>query len=141
VSRPDRATESLVRTRAKGVCEFCHFPEHLADTPFQIDHVIAEKHGGQTDPSNLAYACFYCNSYKGPNVAGVDPETSEVLRLFNPRVDDWRYHFKWDGPKLVGLTPLARATIQTLRINQPDAISARTALIVEGVFDFIMSIS
>jgi hypothetical protein len=135
VSRPDRATETFVRARAKGVCEYCHFPESFSDTPFQIDHIIAEKHGGLTEPANLAYACFYCNSYKGPNIAGIDSGTGEVVRLFNPRSDNWSYHFKWNGPLLIGLTPLARATIGTLKMNHSDAVLARAALIAEGVFD------
>jgi hypothetical protein len=114
---------------------YCGFPEIFADTPFQLDHVIAEKHGGQTEVANLAYACFYCNNFKGPNVAGVDPESGEIIRLFNPRTDDWKYHFKWNGPVLIGLTAIARGTIATLRINHEDAVLSRAALIDEGVFD------
>jgi hypothetical protein len=136
VGEAHESLESIVRTRANGVCEYCHFPERFADTPFQIDHIIAEKHRGKTNESNLAYACFYCNSYKGPNVAGVDPETAEIVRLFNPRVDHWHYHFRWNGPIVEGLTAIARTTIETLRINHPDAISSRTALITEGDFPF-----
>ena len=106
MSRPDQATEALVRARARGFCEYCRFPERFADTPFQVDHIIAEKHRGQTEIGNLAYACFYCNSYKGPNLAGIDPETKEIIRLFNPRKDSWNYHFQWNGPVLTGLTAL-----------------------------------
>ena len=135
MSHPSDALQTLVRSRANGICEYCHFPEQFADTPFQLDHVIAEKHRGETTESNLAYACFYCNSYKGPNVAGVDPETREIVRLFNPRTDDWNYHFRWNGPILVGLTAVARTTIETLRMNHPDATSSRSALIAERTFE------
>ena len=68
------------------------------------------------------------------------PETGEIIRLFNPRTDKWSYHFQWPGPLLHGLTPLARATIETLGINLPDGIFARTALIAE-VFDLSNSAS
>ena len=32
-------------------------------------HIIAKKHGGAIESSNLALSCFYCNSAKGPNIA------------------------------------------------------------------------
>lgn len=60
----------LVVQRAGGRCEYCHFPETASFYPFQIDHIIAEKHGGPTIADNLAWSCYYCNTYKGPNIAG-----------------------------------------------------------------------
>ena len=54
----DRAVETLVRERAGGCCEYCGAPEQVSSTPFQIDHVIAEQHGGPTVASNLALSCF-----------------------------------------------------------------------------------
>src|SRR5688572_27791680 len=100
--------EREVHTRAKGRCEYCHFPETLAVTPFQIDHIIAEKHGGKTEASNLALACFYCNNYKGPNIAGFDQVTKEISRLFNPRLDQWAEHFGWEGGHLLAKTQIGR---------------------------------
>lgn len=75
--RPDRALEAEVIRRAQGRCEYCHFPRSAAELPFHIDHIIAEKHGGPTAAENLAWACFSCNLRKGPNIAGLDPETGE----------------------------------------------------------------
>ena len=61
---------------------------------------------------NLAWACIDCNSYKGSNIAGIDPDSkAEVVRLFHPRQDRWEEHFEWDDARLVGRTPIARATI------------------------------
>jgi hypothetical protein len=134
VSRVIRATEIFVRARANGFCEYCHLPDHVTDTPFQVDHIVARKHSGRDETANLAYSCFYCNTYKGPNVAGVDPRNGKIIRLYNPRKDKWTRHFRWDGAVLVGLTASGRATIETLRINHPDAVSARAALIGEGEF-------
>jgi hypothetical protein len=59
--------------------------EYLDYLPFQVDHSIARKHGGRASENNLALACFYCNSFKGPNIAGLDPDTGEVVRLFHRR--------------------------------------------------------
>ena len=126
MSRPDAVTARLVRQRGAGRCEYCRFPEALAELPFQCDHVIAIKHLGQTHESNLAHACYHCNSAKGPNIAGIDPVSGRVTQLFHPRLDVW--HGAW----LFGKTPESRATIQVLGINEPDAISLRESLIEEG---------
>ena len=130
----DAALEALVRERAGRRCEYCHFPESLAELPFQIDHIVARQHGGSTESGNLALACCYCNRYKGPNLSGIDPETEAVTRLFDPRRDRWEIHFVWQKAVLVGRTPTGRATIQTLNINRHEARAVRELLIAEGVY-------
>src|SRR5439155_7190530 len=45
-----------------GRCEYCRFPARLTRVPFQIDHIIAEKHGGRTTFENLALSWFFCNT-------------------------------------------------------------------------------
>jgi HNH endonuclease len=45
--------------------------------PHEADHVIAEKHGGATSADNLAWACFYCNRFKGSDLASVDPTSRD----------------------------------------------------------------
>jgi 5-methylcytosine-specific restriction endonuclease McrA len=129
-----RSMQQQVRERANQVCEYYHLPDALTTLPFQIDHIIAEKHGGPTIPENLAYCCLHCNSFKGPNIAGVDQETEEVVRLFHPRQDTWEKHFTWDGSRLVGRTPIGRVTIAVLAVNAPYRLEIRQALIAEGVF-------
>jgi hypothetical protein len=44
----DKATHQAVRDRAGCCCEYCCFPESLAELPFHIDHIIAQQHGGAT---------------------------------------------------------------------------------------------
>src|SRR5947208_1121793 len=107
----DAATERAVRERAKHLCEYCRFPEKSAELPFHLDHIVSRQHGGETRFENLALACCFCNRYKGPNLSGVDPVSNQVVRLFNPREDEWEEHFSWNGPWLVGKTPRGRATI------------------------------
>jgi len=120
--------------RARGCCEYCRLPQHVTVLPHQIDHIVARKHGGQTTLANLCLACYRCNSHKGPNVAGVDPQTGEITRLFDPRQDRWEEHFRWEGPTLVGRTPIGRVTIAVLEINSPERLAHRRLLIAEGVF-------
>ena len=130
----DKALEETIRHRAGGVCEYCRMPEAVHPSPFQIDHVIAQQHHGATDAGNLAWSCLRCNSHKGPNLSGYDWETGEVVRLFNPRRDDWTLHFQWDGPYLRGRTQIGCVTIDVLTINHPSYVELRASLIAEGVF-------
>lgn len=129
----DAGLKLRVRRRARYRCEYCQFPERYSELRFQIDHIIAQQHGGPTNPANLALACFRCNSHKGPNLSGLDPQTGKINRLYHPRRDRWAEHFNWRGARLVGLTPVGRATITVLCINRPDALLTRAALQEEGV--------
>ncbi len=85
--------------------------------PFQLDHIIAEKHGGRTTDNNLALSCERCNSHKGPNIAGY--LNGQHVPLFNPRQDRWGEHFTWQGSVLVEKTPVGKVTIDVLAINLP----------------------
>src|SRR4030095_14464914 len=110
----DVRLQEQVWDRAQGRCEYCRFPAHFTRVPFQIDQIIAEKHDGPTILENLALSCFFCNRYKGTDIAGIDPQTDELTRLFHPRRDRWQEHFRWDGPFLLGLTAVGRVTIRVL---------------------------
>jgi hypothetical protein len=130
----DDALIQLMWQRAEANCEYCRLPQALSLLPFEIDHIIAEKHEGKTIPSNLALSCFYDNSFKGPNIAGLDPRTRRLTRLFHPRRHRWAHHFRWDGPHLIGRTPIGRATIAVLWINHPLRVAMRQALIDAALF-------
>lgn len=117
--------------RARAACEYCRLPQKLTPLPFQIDHIIARQHGGSSLTENLALACLPCNKHKGPNIAGLDPATGELERLFHPRRDPWIDHFVWHGAELVGRTPIGRTTIRVLAINHPDHVAVREALLDE----------
>jgi hypothetical protein len=108
-------------------------PQDCDDAPFEVDHIIARQHGGRTELPNLALSCFYDNSYKGPNIAGLDPDTGDLVSLFHPRRHKWSRHFRWEGPFLRGRTAIGRTTVSVLQINQPERVSLRAALIEEGV--------
>ena len=67
------ALRRLVIARADSLCEYCLL--HEDDTFFgcEIDHIISEKHAGQTTESNLAYACLVCNRSKGSDIGSLMP--------------------------------------------------------------------
>jgi hypothetical protein len=130
----NRAFINRLRRIAKNRCEYCGMPSEHDPLPFQVDHIIARQHGGQTVLENLAWSCLHCNKHKGPNIAGVDPLTGRLIALFHPRRQSWHRHFVWDGSILVGRTASARATIEVLAINDRNAVAFRAELMDEGVF-------
>ncbi|MGA8539722.1 MAG: hypothetical protein WB566_09495 [Terriglobales bacterium] len=77
-------------------------------------------------------ACIATGS-RGPNIASVDPDSGEIVRLFHPRRDTWSEHFIWDGPELTALTQVGQVTITHLFINDPEVVVVRKALQEEGV--------
>ena len=120
---------ALVLARARETCEYCLVHADYAGLVHEIDHVIAEKHGGITEAENLAYACAQCNRFKGSDIATLDQHTGKVEPLFHPRKQRWHEHFRLDGPVIVPLTPTGRATERLLQLNQIDRILLRTELL------------
>src|SRR5579863_6068704 len=117
--------EDQVRARARECCEYCQIPQSASDLRHEIDHVVAKQHGGATELDNLALCCVRCNLFKGPNIAGIDPETKKLCRLFHPRCDKWSEHFAWDEPRLVGKSDVGRTTVVVLAMNAPQRVAAR----------------
>jgi hypothetical protein len=132
--------DSAVRRRADSRCEYCLVPASADNLPFQIDHIIAKKHAGETVLDNLALSCFQCNVYKGPNIATIDRESNELTRLFNPRRDVWREHFSLlsDGV-IVGKTAVGRGTVLVLNMNELGAVQLRFLLMQNGTIDLGMT--
>jgi HNH endonuclease len=130
----DASLIRLVWQRAGHRCEYCHVPQQFDEVPFEVDHIIARKHRGETVSSNLALSCFHDNSHKGSNIAGIDPRSREVIPLFNPRRQAWERHFRWRGAYLMGRTAIGRATVAVLNINDSFRVELRRRLMEEGVF-------
>ncbi|MEO7328410.1 MAG: HNH endonuclease signature motif containing protein, partial [Minicystis sp.] len=118
----------LVRERAALRCEYCLLAEEDAFLPHEPDHLVALKHGGATEESNLALACFLGSRYKGSDLASLDPETGSLTPLFHPRVDLWSAHFAIERGVILPKTPSARVTVTLLRLNLPVRVEVRGAL-------------
>lgn len=133
----NRELARLVRERAGFRCEYCRLPAVPVAIPFEIEHIVARQHGGTDAPSNLAFTCLHCNKHKGPNLSGIDRAAArrKMVRLFHPRLHRWSYHFAWDGPRIVGKTPIGRATVVVLAMNDPPMVMLRRELIEEGMFE------
>lgn len=124
-------TRTFVVARAGNRCEYCRMPQEEYEATFPVDHIIATQHQPDDSTENLAYCCPRCNRKKGPNLAGIDPVTGKLAPLFHPRRDGWTDHFRWEGPLIAGLTPVARATIVVLDLNNGDRIRLREELIAK----------
>jgi HNH endonuclease len=124
----DAETRSRVRDRAGNRCEYCRIHQQHYIIAFHVEHIVAQQHHGGNDASSLALACHFCNRHKGPNLAGMDPTTGELTRLFNPRIDIWGQHFQIQAGRVIGLTPVGRTTVYVLNMNRPDRVRVRVEL-------------
>jgi HNH endonuclease len=129
------ALRQTIYQRASGCCEYCLLPEMFVLASHEIDHIIAEKHGGLTNAENLALSCVLCNKLKGSDIASVDPETGNIVPLYNPRQARWLDHFQLSDGQIIPLTPVGRVTIRLLQMNRPDRVEERQLVIEAGMFN------
>jgi hypothetical protein len=122
------ALRRLVEERANRLCEYCLLPADFTFFPHEIDHVIAEKHGGETNADNLAFTCWRFNRHKGSDLGSFDPQTGAFSFLFHPRTQQWDKHFKFEELQIVGLTPEGRTTARLLQLNSDERLAERQRL-------------
>ncbi|GAB4344348.1 MAG: hypothetical protein OHK0047_37310 [Leptolyngbyaceae cyanobacterium] len=115
----------LVIERANNRCEYCGISQIGQVATFHIDHIVPVVAGGETTADNLALACVSCSLRKGARQELEDLETGETVSVFNPRQQDWKQHFAWNGVEMVGLTPTGRATITALNLNRETMLAIR----------------
>lgn len=123
-----------IRMRACERCEYCLYPAAYGLSPFEVDHVIASKHGGETVSENLAWCCSMCNRHKGTDIASIDALSGQIIRLFHPRLDRWTEHFRLDMGTIVPLTSIGRTTERLLLFNAPERIEERHGLWSIGLY-------
>ncbi|HSU65729.1 MAG TPA: HNH endonuclease signature motif containing protein [Tepidisphaeraceae bacterium] len=129
-----QALRQLVAERANHLCEYCLIHEEDTFLGCQIEHVISEKHGGRTVEENLAFACVFCNRFKGSDLGSLHPSTGELVRFFNPRTDRWSEHFRIVGLRIVALTGIGEVTARILEFNHGDRVLEREQLKAAGRF-------
>jgi 5-methylcytosine-specific restriction endonuclease McrA len=133
-ARISKALRERVSAQARYRCGYCLTAEAIVGTPMEIDHVIPRALGGPTVEDNLWLACSLCNDHKSDQIAAADPLTGEIVPLFHPRRDVWDTHFAWtgDGERIVGLTPVGRATVVALHLNRPSLVTTRQNWVSAG---------
>lgn len=128
------AIRQRVRQAARERCGYCLSPQWYVMGKLEVEHIIPRVLGGSDDDSNLWLACSLCNRYKGSQVTAFDSLTGAEVALFNPRTQVWREHFLWggDGTHILGLTPIGRATIGALQLNNELAVEVRRNWVLAG---------
>ncbi|MEM9951843.1 MAG: HNH endonuclease signature motif containing protein [Chloroflexota bacterium] len=121
-----------VMARAKQCCEYCLLHERDSIYSHEIDHIIPEKHRGETVSDNLCYACLDCNRNKGSDFGSFDPETDEVALLFHPRKDIWSEHFKLEDGQIIPISAKGRVTEFVLKFNTTIRVRNRKLLSEAG---------
>ena len=127
----------LVTVRARHRCEYCHAPEIIFNTRFEVDHIKPIAKGGTDDPINFALACRICNGHKSATENAIDPLSQQLVSLFNPRQQVWEDHFEVESKspfKIVGKTAIGRATVERLKFNSPRQLAARALWIKLAIF-------
>lgn len=118
-----------VANRAEFCCEYCLISEVDTYHRCHIDHIISIKHGGSSSLENLAYACQFCNRYKGSDVGTFLFSSGEFVRFFNPRKDVWSEHFHLDEGLISAKTAIGESTIKILKFNEFELVYDRKLLI------------
>ena len=129
------AVDRGIRERAGHRCGYCLSPQALVMARLEIEHIIPLAKGGTDEETNLWLACPICNGHKSDKTEATDPETGEKVPLFHPGTQTWSEHFEWsaDGLRIVGKTPVGRATVRALRLSDdPDALVVRGYWIAAG---------
>jgi hypothetical protein len=128
---PADARRQVIR-RAEDRCEYCGLSKAGQEALFHVDHVVPVTAGGTAALDNLALACVSCSLRKGARQQAPDPKTGKEVPLFHPRQEVWGRHFRWDGVRILGLTPTGRATVAALSMNRPLALAIRREEAIRG---------
>ncbi len=125
-----------VARRAFHRCEYCHAPEVIFNFPFEVEHILPRAASAHETEGALALACRSCNVHKAARTTGTDLLSGAVVRLFNPRTDQWGEHFQAvaDSGEILALTVIGRATIQQLKMNGESQKTARRKWARLGLF-------
>ena len=122
-----------IADRANLLCEYCLIAEAVTFYGCEVDHIISLKHGGSSEPQNLAYACALCNRAKGSEVGSVST-SGEFTRFFNPRTDRWAEHFRLDAAAIRPLTIVGEVTARILEFNDSARLHEREEMIRFGKY-------
>ena len=132
-SSSDTLRERIIQTFGNR-CAYCLSAQKYVLGVLEIDHIRPTSLGGSDNETNLCLACRLCNNYKSNQTSAIDPESSETVELFNPRIQKWSEHFKWseDGIQILGLTSCGRATVIALKLNNIIAVTVRKNWVEAG---------
>ncbi len=129
-----RALRERIAEQAAHRCGYCLTQKVVSGIPLTLEHIIPKVKSGQDVEENLWLSCRLCNETKGVLVEAIDPQTGASVPLFNPRTQAWRAHFSWsgDGIRIIGQTPIGRATVVALSLNSDLRVRSRAIWVQAG---------
>ena len=130
-----------VAERAYHVCEYCLVHEEDTFWGCQLDHIISRKHGGATEPGNLAWACACCNSTKGSDLGTLVGQPPQLLRLFHPRTNLWSGCFLLNGVRIAPANSIGEGTVRLLQLNHDNRLRERETLADAGRYPTIEALA
>lgn len=108
-------------------CAYCNTMEFEAQGfSFAIDHYLPQVSNAKltTEYSNLMWCCSDCNSRKGDLELPKDAQAAG-FRFYKADIDDYFTHFRSDGDKISGLTPIGMFTFEILFLNRQKLLRIR----------------
>ena len=113
--------------------EYCQTQGDIV-VEMEVEHIQPTSKGGKGESGNLCLSCGSCNGFKSNFTHAADPQTQEIVPLYNPRLPFWDDHFIWseDGLVVIGLTAIGRATVQRLNMNNAEVIVSRRRWVSVG---------
>jgi hypothetical protein len=128
------ALRAQVRAAAMNRCGYCLTHQAYVPWTLEIEHIVPRAKGGSNAEDNLWLACRSCNLFKSNQTHWTDPVTGRRVRLFNPRQQRWRRHFRWsqDGVFIIGRTVTGRAMVVALHLNNMVAVTVRRNWVAAG---------
>lgn len=134
MSTVSHATRERIAIQAQFRCGYCLTQERVSGVPLTVEPLIPRAKGGNECDENLWMSCRLCNEAKGIVIDAPDPETDDIVPLFNPRQHAWDDHFVWsqDGTQIIGTTPIGRATVVALTLNTAFRVRARALWVEVG---------
>ena len=141
VSNVNEPLRRQVADRAYHVCEYCLVHEDDTFWSCQVDHIISRKHGGATEPVNLALACACCNNAKGSDIGTLVGQPPRLLRLFHPRTDRWSGCFVLNGVHIDSANLIGEGTVSLLQLNHTNRLRERETLAETGRYPTIEALA
>jgi HNH endonuclease len=128
------AIRQRVIKAARNRCGYCLCQQQYSPVTLEIEHLHPLAKGGTDEESNLCLACRTCNNFKRDQIDAIDAVTGQRVPLFNPRQQHWADHFEWSdsGQHILGKTPIGRATVEALKLNNELMVTVRGLWVQAG---------
>lgn len=97
-----------------------------------MDHIVSRKHGGASIADNLAYACGFCNRFKGSDLGSISEINGQLTSFFHPRTAHWALNFVLRGSLILPISTAGEVTVRIFGFNSEEQVLERKALIEKG---------